>query len=123
MTSNHAEDPEHPIVARAWEFEIVGLRLDKAPVDESEPFLDLTLVRGEERRILRFWSPADLEIERGGPVMTHGLMILDIRARGLDRLGVRVDDFEGCRGSVRFVARAVEEVFASQESPKTPVAD
>jgi hypothetical protein len=61
-------DPEHSILPRAWEFEIVGLRLEKVPVDESEPFLDLALQRGTERRVLRFWSPRDLEIERGGPV-------------------------------------------------------
>jgi hypothetical protein len=111
MMSSREQDPDHPILPRAWEFEIVGLRLERSPIDETEPFLDLTVIRGTERRTLRFWSPADLEIERGGPAMTGGLVILDIRGRGLDRLGVRVDDFEASRGSVRFVARSVEEVL------------
>jgi hypothetical protein len=45
--------------------------------------------------------------------MTHGLVIYDIRARGLDRLTVEVDDFEASDGKVRFVARAVEELSAT----------
>jgi hypothetical protein len=104
------QDPDHSILTRAWEFEIVGLRLERDPIDGTEAFLDLTLQRGPERRILRFWSPRDLEIERGGPVMTSGLVILDLSARGLDRIAVKVDDFEASPGSVRFVARQVEDV-------------
>lgn len=111
MTSKWDRDPIHPILPKPWEFEIVGLRLERAPVDEAEPFLDLTLQRGEERRTLRFWSPTALEIEKGGPVMTSGLIILDIRGRGLDRLGVEVDDFEADNGAVRFLARSVEEIL------------
>jgi hypothetical protein len=110
-------DPEHPVLARAWEFEIVGFRLEKEPVDEREPFLDLTLKRGDDRRVLRFWSPRDIEIERGGPTMTSGLVIYDIRARGLERLGVQVDDFEASRGSVRFLARAVEDITDGRALP------
>lgn len=108
-------DSVHSILDKSWEYEIVGLRLEREPPDEAEPYLDLTLKWGSDRRVLRFWSPEDLEVERGGPCMTSGLMILDIRGRGLERLGVRVDDFEGCSGSVRFVARAVEEIESRAE--------
>lgn len=104
------QDPDHSILPRAWEFEIVGLRLEKEPLDGSEAFLDLSLRRGDERRVLRFWSPSDLEVERGGPTMTGGLVIRDLRGRGLDRISVKVDDFEASLGAVRFVARTVEEV-------------
>jgi hypothetical protein len=103
-------DPEHSILPKAFEYEIIGLRLDREPIDGIEPFLDLTLRRGQHRRVLRFWSPQNLEIERGGPTMTHGLVIYDIRGRGLERLGVEVDDFEGNHGRVSFVARAVDEL-------------
>jgi hypothetical protein len=114
MTSERDDrDPEHAILPRAWEFEIVGLRLEREPLDGTESFLDLILRRGHERRTLRFWSPRDLEIERGGPTMTSGLTISDVIARGLERLGVKVDDFESSRGAVRFVARHVEEVHVS----------
>jgi hypothetical protein len=99
-------DPEHPILPGACEYEIIGLRLERQPPDGIEPFLDLTLRRGQELRLLRFWSPQNLEVTGGGPTMTHGLVIYDIRARGLDRLTVEVDDFE--EGTVRFFARAVE---------------
>ena len=105
----HCERAWHSILPRAFEYEIVGLRLEREPFDGSEPFLDLTLRRGQERRVLRFWSPQNLEVERGGPTMTSGLVIYDIRARGLDRLGVEVKDFEASHGRVSFVARIVEE--------------
>jgi hypothetical protein len=50
--------------------------------------------------------------------MTSGLTILDVRARGLERLGVQVTDVESGRGSVRFMARSVEErVDANQTFP------
>lgn len=109
MTHAWGEDPEHPILPQAWQYRIVGLRLELDPDDDGEPFLDLALRRGAERRVLRFWSPRDLEIERDGPT-SYGLVIHDVRARGLDRIGVRVDDFESSPGAIRFVARAVEEL-------------
>ena len=113
MTSTVEEDPRHPILSESWRFEVVALRLERDPIDGGEPFLDLVLRREHERRTLRFWSPGDLEIERGGPVMTSGLVILDVRARGLAGIGVKVDDFEASRGAVRFVARTVEDVTRS----------
>ena len=100
-TRHREPDPNHPILDRAWEYEIVSLKLEREPVDGGEPFLDLTLRCGRERRLLRFWSPADLEIEKGGPTMTSGLANLDIRARGLEQIGVMVTDFEAGNGSVR----------------------
>ncbi len=109
------DDVEHSILPRAFEYEIVGFHLEREPVDEQEPYLDLVLRRGADRRVLRFWSPVDIEIERGGPTMTSGLVIRDIRRRGIEKLGVRVDDFEGTQGAVRFSARAVER----QDEPTT----
>jgi hypothetical protein len=105
------DEPEHLILPKAHEYEIIGLRLERSPEDGSESFLDLTLGRGAERHVLRFWSPQDLQIERGGPTMTSGLVIRDIRARGLEGIGVSVDDFGASRGSVRFLARSVEELL------------
>ena len=105
----------HPILPDAWRYEIVALALVLAPEDGSEPYLDLELrpregIAGPRRR-LRFLSPQELEIERGGPV-SGGLTILDVSARRLDRIGVRVDDFEAAPGSLRFWARAVEDLTA-----------
>lgn len=114
-TPHDESDPHHPILDKVWRYEIVGLRLEKEPLDGDEPFLDLTLRFGRDRRLLRFWSPVELEIEKGGPVMTSGLVILDISKRGLYRIGVMVTDFEATQGSVRFLARAVEEITAELE--------
>lgn len=61
------EDPDHPILPRAFEWEIIGLNVQRAPEDGTEPYLDLTPARNSERRRFRFWSPRDLSIEKGGP--------------------------------------------------------
>ena len=53
----------------------MALRIEREPKDGSEAFLDLTVRRGTERRQLRFWSPQELEIERGGPTRTGGFQI------------------------------------------------
>ncbi|MEO8900151.1 MAG: hypothetical protein ABI488_01040 [Polyangiaceae bacterium] len=119
MTAELNQDPDHPILAKAWRYEIVGLHLERLPSDGGEAFLDLTLKLGNERRSLRFWSPQYIEIERGGPCMTSGLVIKDLRQRGLDGLGVAVDDFEGTVGAVRFVARTVEEITTSVRTDVT----
>ncbi len=49
--------------------------------------------------------------------MTSGLVILDVRGRGLSGIGVMVDDFEGSHGDVRFVARTVEDVTETAGKP------
>jgi len=102
------EDPDHPILAQPWRYTITGLHYER-PEDGSEPFLDLTLERGPERRKLRFLGPQELQIEKGFP-HAPGLVILDVSARGLDRLTVRVDDYEASSGGIRFWARSVHEV-------------
>ena len=104
-----SEDRDHPILPDAWRYEIVGLHLELAPEDESEPFLDLALRRDGERLRLRFFSPQSIEIETGGPV-SGGLKILDVSGRQLSGLGVRVDDFEARTGSLRFWARDVAPI-------------
>ena len=109
VSSLHESDPRHTILPDAWRYEITGLHLELAPGDGAEPFLDLTVRLGDDVRRLRFYSPQDVEIERGGPV-SGGLTILDVRGRQLDRLGVRVDDYEASPGSLRFWARDVKDV-------------
>ena len=103
-------DRVHPILPHANAWEIVGFRLERDPQDGEEPFLDLTLRRGLERIVLRFWSPQDLEIERGGPTNTGGLSIEDVSTRGWERIGVRVTDREATVGAVRFLARTVQRL-------------
>ncbi len=103
------EDPDHPVLPEAWHYEIVAVRIELAPVDGSEPFLDLTVRRGEDRRCLRFSCPQMIEIEPGGPV-NGALQILDVSGRQLDGLGVQVTDLEANTGSLQFWARDVVAV-------------
>jgi hypothetical protein len=108
-SSPAASDRDHSILPEARQYGIIGVRLELAPEDGGEPFLDLTLRRGNDRRVLRFFSPRDIEIEKGGPV-NGGLRIVDVSGRQLDNVGVRVDDSEAAPGSIRFWARDVASV-------------
>ena len=102
-------DPLHPIIERAWEYRITGLNF-QIPLDESPPFLDLTLRKDQVVRQLRFFHPRDLSIEPGFPTPTHGMLISDVRARQMEGIGVRVHDFEATTGSVCFWASDVVEL-------------
>ncbi|HEX8492489.1 MAG TPA: hypothetical protein VF658_06580 [Pyrinomonadaceae bacterium] len=104
------EDHYHPILERAWEYEVFTFSFYQWADEESEPFIDVTLKRGDELRHLRFYSPQDLEIEKGFPRKTGGFCIFDVSARGMEGLNVRVDDVEGSWGAVRFWAREVIEI-------------
>jgi hypothetical protein len=103
-TITHDGDPEHPILPRGWDHEIVGFNLQTA---EDPPRLDLTLRRRSDGRLrrLRFLYPQDVFIEEGFTGFTGGLIVTDVRARGLAGLGVRVSDFEGMNGAIGFWAR------------------
>lgn len=104
-----AEDPDHPILTRPWEYEVVGFSYMR-PEDGTEPYIDLTLRKGQVVRRLRFFSPQEIEIEKGFPCSTHGMYFSDVRARGMEGLGVRVGDFEASSGRVSFWARDVVDL-------------
>jgi hypothetical protein len=105
-TTTHDGDPEHQVLAKVWEYEIVGFNLQTA---EDPPRLDLTLRRRSDGRVrrLRFLYPQDVFIEKGFTGFTGGLLITDVRARGLAGLGVRVSDFEASNGAIGLWAREV----------------
>ncbi len=109
------EDPIHSIIERAWDYEVLSLGFYQSPGEEFEPFIDLTLSNGDVLRHLRFYGPRELEIEKGFPAKTGGFCIYDVSAKGLEGLGVRVDDFEASRGAVRFWAREVIEIGQLQK--------
>ena len=108
--SRWGDAPEHEILPNAISYHIVALHIERDPEDGSEAFLDLTVRRGTERRLLRFWSPRELEIERGGPTNTGGFQIQDISSRGMEDLGVRVYDCEAGGEGVSFLARHVDDL-------------
>jgi hypothetical protein len=116
MVMTKREDPIHSIVERPWEYEILSLSFYQSPSEEFEPFIDLTLKKGDVLRHLRFYSPRELEIEKGFPARTGGFCIYDVSARGLEGLGVRVGDFEVSWGAVRFWAREVIEIGQFQKA-------
>jgi hypothetical protein len=101
-------DAHHPVIDRAWEWSIVGLTYAAPGEIEAEACLDLRLRRGPEVRCLRFLDPRSLQI--GGSFPHVGwLLVSDIRARGLDGLGVLVRDGE-MDEAISFYARSVKDV-------------
>lgn len=103
------QDPPHRIIDAPHSYQLRALRYDTG-ADGGEPYLDLELGKGPEIRRLRFWSPRDLEIEKGFPQSTGGMEILDVSARHLDGIGVRVADCESSWGAITFWARCVVDL-------------
>jgi len=99
-------DPVHSIIETPHECRI-GLFHYHVGLDGTEPYIDMDLHRDGVVRRLRFWSPDSLKIEEGFPNPTHGMEIRDIRARGWERRGVQVADFEASFGAITFWARGV----------------
>ncbi len=93
------EETYHPILNRPWEYSIQEIhwgRLD--PVDDGL-CLDITFVKGEQRRRLRFLSPSDVKIELLSCPQQCGEMILrDIRDRGWEGRAVQIAE-GGASGS------------------------
>lgn len=103
-------DPVHPIIDRPHEYSIEDLHFHVGAVF-SERHVDLALRKEATVRRLRFWSPTQFKIEEGCfPHPTHGMVIYDVRGRGLDGIGVWVSDFEATRGSITFWAREVVDL-------------
>lgn len=107
------KDVPHPVVKRSWRYEIVGFNFQQGD-GTHECFVDLTLQEGQKRRHLRFLSPRDIEIRQGFPAGRGGLLILDVRARGMAGVAVMVDDFADSHGAVRFWAREVIDLDGAE---------
>lgn len=89
-----------------------GYHLDSK--GQEDPYIELHLQKGTLIRRLRFRQPRDLEIEKGFPNRTHGLCILDVSARQLEGVGIRIEDFENTPGAIRFWARDVVDLDAAK---------
>ena len=109
---SYDDDPDHPIVERPWEYEIVGLSYHRDRDSWADSFIDLTLQKSGESRRLRFFGPQDLQITEGFPG-SSGLCILDVSQRQLDGIGIRVANFEASGGCPTFWARLVVDLDAS----------
>ena len=104
-------DPDHPIIARPFEYRVVGFCFHRTLDDSEESYIDLSLQREQVVRRLRFFSPRNVSVEEGFPEGC-GMYIADVRQCGLDGLGVRVGDFEASPGAIEFWARTVSDLDA-----------
>ena len=107
-------DPDHPIIDHPSAYQVIGFSFRRTLDGSIEPFIDLTLQHGEIVRRLRFLGPQSISIEDGFPDGC-GMYIKDVRNRGLDGLGVLVDDYEASGGAIRFWARAVIDLDVEEK--------
>ncbi|MBI1322520.1 hypothetical protein GC170_04955 [bacterium] len=106
---NDENSPDHPIIEKPWEFEIRYFAYYSEPDRWLESYIDLTLVRGDTIRRLRFSAPQELEIAKGFPVDTKSLQIQDVSRRRMENISVRVDCFE-MDGVISFWAKDVMDL-------------
>ncbi|MEI1280573.1 hypothetical protein V6Z05_19740 [Leptospira venezuelensis] len=109
FTENSSND--HPILNRAFEYRIVGFNFQDNLYDPEESYLTLTLQKDSEIKTLRFNMPVDIYIEKGFPLHTGGLCILDVKDRQLENINVQVADFESTSGGIYFYAKSVELIL------------
>jgi hypothetical protein len=102
-------DPDHPILPDPWRWELLEFTYRRDPDDWQQSYIDMVFARDGEVRRLRFFAPQNLEMSRGLP-SSVGMCILDVNARQLEGLRVRVANFEESYGAPRFWAARVVEV-------------
>jgi hypothetical protein len=103
-------DPDHPILRDPWAWELREFTYRRDPADWHESHIDIVFERGGVVRRLRFFAPQQVRISEGLP-NTLGMVILDVRGRQLDGLGVRVANYEQSPGGPEFWAARVVEVI------------
>ena len=100
-------DPDHVIIDKPWEYEIIDLHFHRDTEEWAASYLDLTLQKEEIIRRLRFVGPRDIHIESGFPFNNGGMEILDVRHRQMEGIGVRVGNYEASEGTVTLWASEV----------------
>lgn len=115
MATNYGNDPVHPILDQAWQYDIIRFDLQWKHEDWRSSHLDLWLRRGEELKRLRFVCPTAIRIDEGFPEPTRGMVILDVRHWGWEDVAVAVRNFENSRGGLSFNAKDVYELGGDEE--------
>ena len=114
--ANFNGDPEHPILPEPFRWELVEFSFRRSESDWKDCYIDMLFARDGEERRLRFYGPRDLEIIHDLPV-SSGMCILDVTARQLDDLRVRVANFEGATGAPPFWASQVVDLLHPDSGP------
>ena len=107
--SDFEGDPVHPILHEPWRWELLEFTYRRNRTDWHESYVDMVFYRDGKERRLRFFAPQDVELSRG-TLSNSGLCILDVSARQLDGLRVRVISLEMSYGTPSFWAAEVIEI-------------
>ncbi|EMM98484.1 hypothetical protein LEP1GSC021_2540 [Leptospira noguchii str. 1993005606] len=107
MNKNFGEVKYHSILERPYEYKIVGFNFQDDLNDFQNSFIELTLQKKSDIKILKFLQPSGIQIEDGFPSPTGGLCILDISERQWEDKLIEVTDFEASHGAIHFFAKSV----------------
>ncbi len=101
---------DHPIIDHPWEHSLSEVSWGVA--SDGELCLDIVLTKGGSERRLRFVMPQQVRIELSGgyPQECGDMVIIDIRDRGWEGLGVEVAEGGASGSPVRLYAREVLEI-------------
>ncbi len=105
----------HPIIEVPHEYDILDFHYHHDIEDYTQSYIDIVLQKDEIIRRLRFLEPKDLQVEKGFPIRTGGMEILDVSNHQLDRINIHVNDFESSWGSVTFWAYDVIDLDKQKE--------
>ena len=108
-------DPEHPILSDPWRWELREFTYRRHGDDWRQSHIDIVFERDGVIRRLRFFAPQQVHISEGLP-NSFGMIIVDVRGRQLDGIGVRVANFEQSWGAPVFWAARVVEVIDEPDS-------
>ena len=101
---------DHSIIDRPWEYSLSEVCW--GVVSDGELYLDIVLTKGDSERRLRFARPQQVRIELSGgyPQECGDMVIIDIRDRGWEGLGVEVAEGGASGSPVMLYAREVQEI-------------
>ena len=108
-------DPFHPILPDPWFWELVEFSYRRDLNDRQKSYIDMVFKRAGAERRLRFIAPRDVELSRG-ELSSSGICILDVSARQMVGLRVRVATFEMSYGTPSFWAAEVVDVTDSTDT-------
>ena len=104
-------DPHHSILETPWLWEITHIEW-VAGSEDSSSNLNVTFTLNGALRTLCFVDPTDVRLEIGGrpPIQCGEMVILDVRGRQLDGLGVQVTEGGASGSPLHLYARTVKDL-------------
>ncbi len=97
----------HSIIKAPHNYRLIYFFYNCKSKNYLDHFIDIHLKNNNIIRRLRFIAPINLKIEKGFPLSTGGMEILDVSKNQLENINIEVRDFEANQGSITFDAKEI----------------